>query len=163
MDFDIVIPFACWFRPSSDGSETIPESWAGSYFHTYVRLRDPGDAASVQRGLPAFTDRHVPQWITDQLQMPAHPFYGFSLVPVRDVHFDGAPIEAMKPGGSRTTVAALAGVAALILLIAGDQLRQPDRRPLDAAHPRGGDAQGGRRASAPDPRPVPRRGQRRSP
>ena len=119
LDFDIVIPFAGWFRPSSDGSTTIPESWAGSYFHTYARLRSPADVASVQRGLPAFTDRHVPQWITDQLQMPAHMFYQFRLVPLRDVHFDGAPIEAMKPGGSRTTVAALAGVAVLILLIAG--------------------------------------------
>ena len=51
--------------------------------------------------------------------MPAHEFYDFRLIPVRDVHFDGAAIEAMKPTGSRTTVAALAGVAGLILLIAG--------------------------------------------
>ncbi|MGE3871263.1 MAG: ABC transporter permease, partial [Pseudorhodoplanes sp.] len=117
--FDVVIPHAAYFRPGSDGSPTIPESWAGAYFHTYARLREPADAAIVQRGLPAFTDRHVPRWITDQLQIPAHQFYNFRLVPVRDVHFDGAAIDAMKPTGSRTTVAALAGVAGLILLIAG--------------------------------------------
>lgn len=119
LDFDIAIPHASYFRSSSDGSQTIPESWAGAYFHTYVRLRQAGDSAAVARGLPAFTDRHVPQWITDQLQVPAHEFYDFRLIPVRDVHFDGAAIEAMKPTGSRTIVAALAAVAGLILLIAG--------------------------------------------
>ena len=119
MDFDVLIPFASWFRPSPDGGMTIPENWGGAYFHTYVRLRAPEDAAAVAAGMPAFTDRHVPQWITDQLRIPAHDFYRFRLVPVADVHFDGAPIEAMKPGGSRATVAALAGVAVLILLIAG--------------------------------------------
>ena len=119
LDLDLVIPHAAYFRPSDDGSATIPESWAGAYFHTYVRLRDPSDREAVSRGLPAFTDRHVPQWITDQLQVPAHQFFRFRLVPVRDVHFDGAPIGAMKPGGSRTTVAAMAAIALLILLIAG--------------------------------------------
>ena len=119
MDFDIVIPFASYFRPSPDGSMTIPENWGGAYFLTYARLREPADAQRIARALPAFTDRHVPQWITDQLQVPAHEFYRFRFIPVRDVHFDGAPIEAMKPPGSRTIVAALGGVAMLILLIAG--------------------------------------------
>ena len=60
MAFDVAIPHASYFRPSSDGSQTIAETWAGAYFHTYARLRDPADAAIVARGLPAFTDRHVP-------------------------------------------------------------------------------------------------------
>jgi putative ABC transport system permease protein len=118
LDFDLAIPHSAYFRPSSDGSETIPESWAGAYFHTYVRLRHASDLDVVQRGLPAFTDRHLPQWITDQLKVPAHEFFDFRLVPVRDVHFEGASLEAMKPASSRTTVAALAGVALLILVIA---------------------------------------------
>ena len=119
MAFDVVIPFASYFRPSGDGAMTIPENWGGAYFHTYARLRDPAGVDAVRAGLPAFTDRHLPQWITDQLQVPAHQFYQFKFVPVRDVHFDGAPIGAMKPTGDRTAVAALAGVAGLILLIAG--------------------------------------------
>jgi len=119
MAFDLVLPFAAYFRPSADGSPTIPESWNGAYFHTYLRLRESSDAAAIETALPAFTDRHVPQQLTDLLQVPAHEFYRFRLVPVSDVHFDGATIEAMKPGGSRTTVLALGGVALLILLIAG--------------------------------------------
>lgn len=119
MDFDLVLPFASYFRPSSDGSTTIPEAWNGAYFHTYVRLGQASDAAAIDAGFPAFTDRHVPQQLTDRLQVPAHEFYRFRLVPVRDVHFDGATIEAMKPNGSRMTIAALAGVALLILAIAG--------------------------------------------
>lgn len=117
--FEIVIPFTSYFRPSSDGSTTIPENWGGAYFHTYARLRDPAGVDAVRAGLPAFTDRHLPRWITDQLQVPPHQFYHFRFVPVRDVHFDGAPIGAMKPPGDRASAAALAGVAGLILLIAG--------------------------------------------
>jgi putative ABC transport system permease protein len=119
MDFDVVLPLASYFRPSSDGSATIPETWNGAYFHTYVRLRQPSDAAAIDAAFPAFTDRHVPQQLTDRVQVPAHEFYRFRLVPIRDVHFDGATIEAMKPNGSRTTIAALGGVALLILAIAG--------------------------------------------
>ena len=118
MAFDIVIPFDSYFQPSSDGSITIPDHWGGAFFHTYARLGDAAAAEAIERHFPAFIDRHVPQWLTEALQTEAHDFYQFRLVPVRDVHFEGAAKAAMKPAGNRTTVFALAGVAILILLIA---------------------------------------------
>jgi putative ABC transport system permease protein len=118
MAFDIVIPFDSYFAAASEEIAAIPENWGGAYFHTYARLRAGTDQTALEQRLPAFVDRTLPQWITDAIKAPAREFYQFSLVPVRDVHFDGASAAAMKPPSSRTTVLAVAAIALLILLIA---------------------------------------------
>ncbi len=118
LKFDIVIPHAGYFPLADEETSAIPEAWGGAYFHTYARLKPGADLAAVERGLPAFVDRSLPQWLTGLLKTAPHEFYKFRFVPVRDVHFDGAPIGAMKPPASRTTILALSLVALLILLIA---------------------------------------------
>jgi putative ABC transport system permease protein len=118
MKFDLVIPNAGYFPLADEEIRAIPDSWAGAYFHTYARLRAGADLAAVERGLPAFVDRSLPQWLTGLLKTAPHDFFEFRFVPLRDVHFDGAPIGAMKPPASRTTIFALSLVALLILLIA---------------------------------------------
>ncbi len=118
MKFDIVLPHAGYFPLADAEVRAIPDSWAGAYFHTYARLRAGSDLAAVERGLPDFVDRSLPQWLTGLLKTAPHDFFKFRFVPLRDVHFEGAPIGAMKPPASRTTVYALSLVALLILLIA---------------------------------------------
>jgi putative ABC transport system permease protein len=118
MKFDIVLPHAGYFPLAGEEVRAIPDSWAGAYFHTYARLRAGADLAAVERGLPAFVDRSLPQWLTGMLKTAPHDFFRFRFIPLRDVHFDGAPIGAMKPPASRTTIYALSLVALLILLIA---------------------------------------------
>jgi putative ABC transport system permease protein len=118
MKFDIVIPLNGYFPLADEETRSIPESWAGAYFHTYARLKAGADLAGIERRLPAFVDRSLPQWLTGLLKTAPHDFFRFRFIPIRDVHFDGAPIAAMKPPGSRTTVLALSLVAILILLIA---------------------------------------------
>ncbi|HEV2747774.1 MAG TPA: FtsX-like permease family protein [Allosphingosinicella sp.] len=119
MAFDVVIPFDSYFAAAKDEEiRAIPDAWNGAYFHTYVRLRDGAAAAAVERGLPAFVDRHLPSWLSDLAAGSPDPFYRFRLVPVRDVHFDGAALAAMKPPASRPAVLAVSTVAGLILLIA---------------------------------------------
>jgi putative ABC transport system permease protein len=118
LKFDIVIPHAGYFPLADEETSAIPQAWGGAYFHTYARLKPGADLAAVERGLPAFVDRSLPQWLTGLLKTAPHDFYEFRFIPIRDVHFDGAPIGAMKPPASRTTVYALSLVALLILLIA---------------------------------------------
>ncbi|HEU0133263.1 MAG TPA: ABC transporter permease, partial [Allosphingosinicella sp.] len=118
MKFDIVIPHEGYFPLAGEETRSIPESWAGAYFHTYARLKAGADVAAIERGLPAFVDRSLPQWLTGMLKTAPHDFFQFRFIPLRDVHFDGAPVGAMKPPASRTTVLALSLVALLILLIA---------------------------------------------
>ena len=118
LKFDVVIPHSGYFPLAGQETRDIPGSWAGAYFHTYARLRPGADLAGIERGLPDFVDRSLPQWLTGLLKTAPHDFYRFRFVPVRDVHFDGAPIGAMKPPASRTTIVALSLVALLILLIA---------------------------------------------
>jgi len=118
MKFDVVIPLAGYFPLAEEDVRAIPDSWAGAYFHTYARLRPGAGLSAVERGLPAFVDRSLPPWLTGLLKTAPHDFFKFRFVPLRDVHFDGAPIGAMKPPASRTTIYALSLVALLILLIA---------------------------------------------
>jgi putative ABC transport system permease protein len=118
LKFEIVIPHDGFFPLAGEETKAIPEAWGGAYFHTYARLKPSADLAAIEKGLPAFVDRSLPQWLTGLLKTAPHEFYKFRFVPVRDVHFDGAPIGAMKPPASRTTVYALSLVALLILLIA---------------------------------------------
>ncbi|HEX8062508.1 MAG TPA: ABC transporter permease, partial [Allosphingosinicella sp.] len=118
LKFDVVIPHSGYFPHAGEETRAIPEAWGGAYFHTYARLRPGADLAAIERGLPGFVDRSLPQWLTGLLKTAPHEFYEFRFVALRDVHFDGAPIGAMKPPASRTTIAALSFVALLILLIA---------------------------------------------
>ncbi|HEX8379946.1 MAG TPA: ABC transporter permease [Allosphingosinicella sp.] len=119
LKFEIVIPHAGYFPLAGEETRSIPDSWAGAYFHTYARLKPGADVADIERGLPAFVDRSLPQWLTGLLKTAPHDFFKFRFIPLRDVHFDGAPLGAMKPPASRTTLFALSLVALLILLIAG--------------------------------------------
>jgi len=118
LKLDIVIPHQGYFPLADEETKAIPESWAGAYFHTYARLRPGADLAAVERGLPAFVDRSLPQWLTGLLKTAPHDFFKFRFVPVRQVHYDGAPMAAMKPPASRANSLALSLVALLILLIA---------------------------------------------
>jgi len=118
LKFDMVIPHAGYFPLAGKETSAIPDNWGGAYFHTYARLKPGADLAAIERGLPAFVDRSLPQWLTGLLKTAPHDFYRFRFIPIRDVHFDGAPIGAMKPPASRTTIFALSLVALLILLIA---------------------------------------------
>lgn len=118
LKFEIAIPHDGYFPLAGEETRAIPDAWGGAYFHTYARLKPGADLAMIERGLPAFVDRSLPQWLTGLLKTAPHDFYKFPFVPVRDVHFDGAPIGAMKPPASRTTLYALSLVALLILLIA---------------------------------------------
>lgn len=118
LDFDMVVPFDSYFGANSSDIMAIPDSWAGAYFHTYARLRDGADPADIEAGLPALVDRLLPQWMTGLLKSAPHDFYRFSLVPVRDVHFDGAEVDSMKPPASRDGMIAISFAALLILLIA---------------------------------------------
>jgi putative ABC transport system permease protein len=118
LKFDVVISHSGYFPLAGKETSEIPDNWGGAYFHTYARLKPGADLAAIEKGLPAFVDRSLPQWLTGLLKSAPHDFYKFRFVALRDLHFDGAPIGAMKPPASRTTIVALSLVALLILLIA---------------------------------------------
>ena len=108
-----------YFRPSSDGSPTIPESWAGSYFHTYARLRDPAGAAIVAAAFPPSPTGTCRPGSPTSCRCRRTNFTISGWCRCATPISTAPRSTAMKPPGSRTTVAALAGVAGLILLIAG--------------------------------------------
>ena len=118
LDFDIVIPHAAYFGAADEAVMAIPDSWGGAYFHTYARLRPGARTADIEGHLPALVDRSFPASLREIISTAPHEVYQFRFVPAADIHFEGAPIEAMRPPSSRTALVALSFVAALILLIA---------------------------------------------
>ncbi|HEX8216552.1 MAG TPA: ABC transporter permease, partial [Allosphingosinicella sp.] len=90
---------------------------AASGFHfdgttyTYFRLRPGASLASVRRALPDL--------VVSRLQIPRDNPFGIAVeltaLPVRDIHFAPAGINAMKAPGDEAAVAAAAVIALLIL------------------------------------------------
>jgi len=118
LDFDVVVPFQSYFGANTEEIRAIPDNWGGAYFHTYARLRPGAAPSAIEARMPDFVDRNLPQWLTGLLKSAPHDFYRFSFVNVRDVHFDGADVDSMKPPGNRAGMVAISFVAILILLIA---------------------------------------------
>lgn len=81
---------------------------------TYVKLKPGATAASIEQGLPAFVARHF----SPALLGPPGSRMTLELVPLTDIHLRPSTQGAFKPAGDRTVVAAIAGVGALIVLVA---------------------------------------------
>jgi putative ABC transport system permease protein len=83
---------------------------------TYFRLRPGATAESMEPGLRDFVGRHFPLnhlgGDMRNLKIVVH------LVPLADIHLRPSTKGAFKPAGDRTVIAAIAGVGALIVLVA---------------------------------------------
>ena len=83
---------------------------------TYFRLRPGATAASMEPGLPNFVARHFPlsHLGGDMTNLKiCHPPRALA-----DIHLRPSTKGAFKPAGDRTVIAAIAGVGALIVLVA---------------------------------------------
>jgi putative ABC transport system permease protein len=90
-------------------------SWGINFALTYVRLRSPADAASIQQGLPAFVERHV----GNAFPKPTSKYLKYELVPLEAIHFDEAKNgAAFRPGTDPLFVTALGIMGLATLLIA---------------------------------------------
>jgi len=101
--------------------EVVPQKveslnrWGSSLLYTYVRLRGPQDAQSIEAALPAFVDRRV----TDGVPQPVSQFFHFHLKPLTSLHFSDAKVQnAFRPGADPLFVTALGVMGVVTLLIA---------------------------------------------
>ena len=84
--------------------------------HGYVRLRSGASIESVRARLRTFADHHVAGVINGFQNSKA---YTFVLTPLPAAHFLPPSIGDMKPPADRGLVRTLAGIAILILCVAG--------------------------------------------
>ncbi len=93
----------------------IMDAQTGFHFdgttYTYFRLKPGASLAAVRRALP--------ELVVSRLQIPRDNPFGIAVtltaLPVRDIHFAPAGINAMKAPGDRAAVGAAAVIALLIL------------------------------------------------
>lgn len=82
--------------------------WNARLFYTYLRLRDPANAATIAATLPGLVAQHTVQ---AKAQYP--------LQPVADIHLHSQRTHELRPPGDVGTVALFAALALLILAVAG--------------------------------------------
>ena len=95
--------------------DTRPDAFHfDSTTYTYFRLKPDASLATLRTSLPDFVVR--------RLHIPKHNAFGvvitLSVLPVRDIHFAPAGVNAMKSPGDKATVVSAAAIAFLVLLAA---------------------------------------------
>jgi putative ABC transport system permease protein len=90
--------------------------WGSSFLYTYVRVRTPGDIATIQAAMPAFVDRHAHDADGGAYTRKE---YQYRLVRLPDIHFaDSRTGAAFKAGADPLFVGALGVMGLVTLLIA---------------------------------------------
>lgn len=87
------------------------ENWLRSTdYHTYFKLREGVDVASIASEMPAFLSRHISEEFT--------PFLSMHILNIRDIHLRSDRDEEMQAHGNLATVWSFAAIALGILVIA---------------------------------------------
>jgi putative ABC transport system permease protein len=90
----------------------VPQRWHW-YWNpcwTYLLLKDPRDAASLQASMPAFVKKYFPEFVRNDVTM--------ELFPMKDIHLKSHMDYEIQPNSSLTTVYVFASIAIFVLLIA---------------------------------------------
>ena len=106
------------FEALFGGPSPFLTEWMPKNGWVYARLRPGADVAEIARQMPAWERRNIPDRIVGGERTNPGSNVDWRLVNVRDVHLGEAQDSAMRPGNDRGTIAALAVVGALILLLA---------------------------------------------
>ncbi|WP_420137666.1 ABC transporter permease [Sphingomonas sp.] len=90
-------------------------SWGWQAGYIYVRLRPGASATEMNRQLPAWAKRNIPDDVVDGVRSNRADTESWELTNVRDVHLGKAQSGAMMPGNDRRSLVTFAIIAALVL------------------------------------------------
>jgi len=92
--------------------------WMPKNGWVYARLRPGADVEEIARQMPAWERRNIPDQLVGGARINAGTNADWRLINIRDIHLGEANGGGMRPGNDRTTVAAMALIALLILAMA---------------------------------------------
>ena len=92
--------------------------WMPKNGWVYARLAPGADAAEIERQMPAWERRNIPDQLLGGERSNPGTNVDWRLLGVRDIHLGAAQGSGMRPGNDRATVAAMALVGLLILAMA---------------------------------------------
>ncbi len=95
------------------GRKDFMPSWGSNWMATFVRLRAPADAATIDSEFPAFIDREA----ADE-QKPASRHVHYNLAPLAKLHLTDSTLDTFHPPVDGTFVTALGVMGVVTLLIA---------------------------------------------
>lgn len=100
-------------------SPWVLESWTSVNTVVYMKLKPGAAIDRIQTDLPAFEERNVPNERAGGEEFKVADYVTFSMLPLYDLHLKSVGFGDLKPQGDSVMVATFAGVALLILVIAG--------------------------------------------
>jgi putative ABC transport system permease protein len=95
------------------GRKDFMPSWGSNWMATFVRLRSPADAATIEREFRAFVDREA----TD-VGKPASQHIHYNLAPLAKLHLTDSTVDTFRPPVDGLFVTALGVMGLVTLLIA---------------------------------------------
>lgn len=105
--FDFLVSFET-LKESYNGQ--LPDGWYWNPCWTYLVLKDPSDAPTLEAQFPAFVQKYFPEFIRNDVRL--------ELMPLTDIHLKSHMDYEIQPNSSVTTVYVFASIAAFVLLIA---------------------------------------------
>jgi putative ABC transport system permease protein len=95
------------------------DSWTSVNTMTYVKLKPGADIERIRRDLPDFEAHNIPNERVGGEEFKTADYMQLTLMPLPDLHLGARGLGDLKPPGDRIMVMAFAGIAVLILVIAG--------------------------------------------
>ena len=95
------------------GRKDFMPSWGSNWMATFVRLRSPADAATIDREFRAFVDREA-----TEVAKPASQHIHYKLAPLAKLHLTDSTLDTFRPPVDGLFVAALGVMGLVTLLIA---------------------------------------------
>lgn len=97
----------------------VAQSWTSVNVHTYFMLKDSVTIDEFDAAMPAFLDKNVTFVIPGLEDIPPNDIMKLPTINVPDIHLFSTKDGNMRPAGNAQLVYTFAGVAFLVLVIAG--------------------------------------------
>ena len=114
LDLGIVMPLN---EPDFDKQESMLKSWVSTNPTTFIKLKAGADIAAIQRALPDFKRRNIPNLSFGGQDFNVADAITISLLNIQDAHLHSPPGN-IRPVGDVKAIATFSVVAVMILLIA---------------------------------------------
>jgi putative ABC transport system permease protein len=111
---DFLVSFSTLNDDRIYGAERLRTNWGNNSFSTFLLLKEGADPQKIEKGFPAFQDRHIPVY----QEMKPSQYSVLNLMKLTDIHLHSQLDSEIEPNGDIQYVYLFSAIALFILLIA---------------------------------------------
>jgi putative ABC transport system permease protein len=120
-DIDFLIPITerTYETQRIAGGVTDLQRWNGLPFNVYIRLKEGRSIEPMRSSINEWVDKHFPSQIQRLVGISGSELFTPRIMNVRDIHMESPVVFDMRAPGDISTIYGFAGIAVLIMVIAG--------------------------------------------